>query len=374
MKMLDRTLPTDSVIDLDHPCKFCKVLDLDDGQLGGVAKTAEGRASFVDFGEFLETEQDRIITSGTFGRGWVSATPDFDPEAPRTVTKTELGLDYSRRDELPELPGLSATAIAGCSFCKVLRNDLMDAWEWIEQNWDNEYENGIDFRDEGTEVEAKAKAEAKISEEADDEDDGEDAEEVKFEGEEDDHDDEEEKKKKEKEVENEATDAKFVHNESVNQKTDQLDVSDIFEDSDGSSVFTNADGEEGIGEHKAQGDDRQEENQEKATESAKATEKQPSRAELVISEITYKLRNYEHDSDRLQRTWSDAVFVFFTIRFKEKTRRYSMSYNLYAEPTGMNSILQFGVPSKLILCQTLVPHGCRSTGDLIRAMHCPQHL
>ncbi|KAH7258966.1 uncharacterized protein BKA55DRAFT_687255 [Fusarium redolens] len=55
-----------------------------------------------------------------------------DAEAPKTVPKTELKLDYARSDALPELPGLASTAATGCVFCEVLRHDLMAPWESIE--------------------------------------------------------------------------------------------------------------------------------------------------------------------------------------------------------------------------------------------------
>ena len=140
----DRTLLKDSVMDLDRPCKFCKVLDLDDSSYGGKAKTAEDGTQFVDFGEFVETLQDRIVTSGSrqakLGRALSHAMQNANADASKTVAKTELELEYSRSDELPELPGIDATASAGCAFCKVLRNDLREAWGWIQDNWDDEDE------------------------------------------------------------------------------------------------------------------------------------------------------------------------------------------------------------------------------------------
>jgi len=55
------------------------------------------------------------------------AMRNADADAPETVAKTELKLDYSRVDTLPELPGLASSSAAGCAFCEVLRHDLMAA-------------------------------------------------------------------------------------------------------------------------------------------------------------------------------------------------------------------------------------------------------
>lgn len=382
----DRTLSKDSVIDLDQPCKFCKVLDLDDSSYGGKAKTAEDGAPFVDFGEFVETLQERIANSGSrhvkAGRALSHAKRNFDPDAPRSVPKTELGLDYSRSDELPELPAIGATASAGCAFCKVLQNDLREAWGWIEDNWNDEDEITADLEDEKEEAEAENDA----GEEADVED-------------EDDEEDEEDEDGDTEEEEEEG-----IGNEDEDQKVEEPELSDIYEKSDGSSVFTsasehsdsyvptdeeseeekeddeaaeedeNAEKEEKKGEETTEGDNKQEEDQDKTAEPAKATGKQPSKTQLVISEITYKLRDYGRGNDGSPRTWADALFVFFTITFKGKTRKYSTSYNFYAETTGKNAVPELGSRVKLTWFQIHAPHGYRSTDDPTRVIRCLRHL
>ncbi|KAM0402118.1 hypothetical protein ACHAPZ_005025 [Fusarium culmorum] len=50
------------------------------------------------------------------------------------------------------------------------------------------------------------------------------------------------------------------------------------------------------------------------------TEAQTSKADLVITEMIYKLREYGADNDRPQRTWLDALYVFFTIQYQGKKR------------------------------------------------------
>jgi len=396
----DRTLLKDSVIDLDQPCKFCKVLDLDDSSYGGKAKTAEDGAPFVDFGEFVETLQERIVNSGSrhvkAGRALSHAMRNFDPDAPKSVPKTELGLEYSRNDELPELPAIGATASAGCAFCKVLQNDLREAWGWIEDNWDDEDEITADLEDEKEEAEAEKDA----GEEADVEDDDDEEEE---EEESDDEDDDEDENEDEEDEEGE-TEEEGIGNEDGDQKVEEPELSDIYEKSDGSSVFTsasehsesyvptdeeseeekeddeaaeedeNAEKEKKKGEETTEGDNKQEEDQGKTTEPAKATGKQPRKAQLAISEITYKLRDYGRGNDGSPRTWADALFVFFTITFKGKTRKYSTSYNFYAETTGKNAVPELGLRVKLTLCQIHVPHGYRSTDDPTRVIRCLRHL
>ncbi|KAK6711545.1 hypothetical protein SNK05_005970 [Fusarium graminearum] len=64
------------------------------------------------------------------------------------------------------------------------------------------------------------------------------------------------------------------------------------------------------------------------------TEAQTSKADLVITEMIYKLREYGAADDRPQRTWLDALYVFFTIQYQGKKRKYSIHYKIYAEPSG----------------------------------------
>ena len=40
--------------------------------------------------------------------------------------KKVFALDYSHKDILPELPGLQSSAEAGCGFCKVLRDAILE--------------------------------------------------------------------------------------------------------------------------------------------------------------------------------------------------------------------------------------------------------
>ena len=128
---------------LDKPCNFCKVLELDDALYGGEIKTRDNGAPFVDFGETVETKQDRIATSGLRMAKMLKALSyvmeDHDADAPTNVAKTELGLSCSRSDQLPDLQALDDTASTGCVFCKVLRDDLGSAWETIRENWGNDW-------------------------------------------------------------------------------------------------------------------------------------------------------------------------------------------------------------------------------------------
>ncbi|KAF4544567.1 Heterokaryon incompatibility protein [Lasiodiplodia theobromae] len=66
-------------------CARCEVLALDDGKQGGQVRTENGE-DFVSFGD-----------------------------------KRWLDLDYKLEDRLPDLPALSASATAGCGFCRLLK-------------------------------------------------------------------------------------------------------------------------------------------------------------------------------------------------------------------------------------------------------------
>ncbi|KAL0258783.1 hypothetical protein SLS55_006287 [Diplodia seriata] len=78
---------------LDSPvnglCKRCEVLALDDGKQGGQVKSENGE-DFVSFGD-----------------------------------KRWLDLDYKLEDRLPALPALSASANAGCGFCRLLKTAIL---------------------------------------------------------------------------------------------------------------------------------------------------------------------------------------------------------------------------------------------------------
>ncbi|RFN47156.1 hypothetical protein FIE12Z_8612 [Fusarium flagelliforme] len=403
MQIPDRTLSKDSVMDLDQPCQFCKVLDLDDSSYGGKAKIAEDGTQFVDFGKFVESLQDRIVTSGSrqakLGRALSHAMQNANADALKTVAKTELGLEYSRSDELPELPGIGATASAGCAFCRVLQTDLREAWGWIEDNWDDEDEITADLEDE-----KEAEAEKDAGEEADIED-SDDEEEEKAEESDNEDDDEDEEDENEDGDEEEEDEEEGICNEDGDQKVDEPELSDIYENSDGSSVFTsasehsdsyvptdeeseeekeddevaeedeNADKEKRKHEETTEGDNKQEEDQEKPPEPAKTTGKQPSKAQLVISEITYKLRDYGRGNDGSPGTWADALFVFFTITFKGRTRKYSTSYNFYAETTDpCASWLQ--INRRPYTSDPLSPTSLKRMNELIRQAEekCPLNI
>ncbi|EKJ69390.1 hypothetical protein FPSE_10456 [Fusarium pseudograminearum CS3096] len=197
---------------LDKPCKFCKVLELDDALYGGEIKNNGNRGPFVDFGEIVETKQDRVVNSGWRVAMAIKAmsflTPNNDVDAPKTVTKTELRLSYLRRDELPDLQAIGDTASTGC------------------KKWGDEREGEKDRDDES-----------------------------------------EEQSIMEHEI------------EDMN-----ADLKDGNKDSTKAAQFAN-------------------------------TEAQTSKADLVITEMIYKLREYGADNDRPQRTWLDALYVFFTIQY-----------------------------------------------------------
>ncbi|KAH7174402.1 heterokaryon incompatibility protein-domain-containing protein [Fusarium flagelliforme] len=270
-------------MDLDQPCQFCKVLDLDDSSYGGKAKIAEDGTQFVDFGKFVESLQDRIVTSGSrqakLGRALSHAMQNANADALKTVAKTELGLEYSRSDELPELPGIGATASAGCAFCRVLQTDLREAWGWIEDNWDDEDEITADLEDE-----KEAEAEKDAGEEADIED----------------SDDEEEEKAEEKE------------------------------------------------------------DQEKPPEPAKTTGKQPSKAQLVISEITYKLRDYGRGNDGSPGTWADALRPYTSDPLSPTSlKRMNELIRQAEEKCPLNIVERPFLPTRLLDVQADCPSGLR---------------
>ncbi|KAI0858423.1 HET-domain-containing protein [Xylaria cubensis] len=105
-----RTMTRDHLI-LDRPCTYCQVLELKDLQHGGRMRHDRYGKPYVDFGD---------------ARGW-----EADPEY---LWRSDLKLGYRRHDVLPSLPELSATALQGCAFCKVLRDDLISVSVLLRNN------------------------------------------------------------------------------------------------------------------------------------------------------------------------------------------------------------------------------------------------
>ncbi|KAL3601519.1 hypothetical protein FPOAC2_05783 [Fusarium poae] len=384
---LDNTC-TDT-IGLDKPCKFCKVLELDDALYDGETKTKEDGTPFVDFGEIVETKQDRIATSGLtrakLGKALSYAMRNHDADAPKTIAKTELGLSYSRSDQLPDLQALNGTASTGCVFCQVLRCDLKNAWETIKENWGDEEEDDKDREDE----EQEEKEEDIPEQEEGDDADAEDSEDEDDEGGErndaDRHGESSDKREGQKEE-------VLTHgNADEKDKDTKEDQQELLvwnsENSDRSSDYTSAvendhfvdtdedtDAEEnkeedieGVGE--AKGEKKEDEAKIEAAEQFRspvvASEVPPAKAELAITEITYKLREYGADDDRPQRTWLDALYIFFTIEYQGKKRRYSIHYNIYAEESNScTSWLE--INRRPIINDVLSPASVGRMNELIR--------
>ncbi|RGP61095.1 hypothetical protein FLONG3_10650 [Fusarium longipes] len=354
---LHTTTTEDSTIVLNKPCEFCKVLEFDDASYGGETKIKENGELFLDFGKFLETKQDRIITSGLRRAKAIKAMSyamqNSNPDAPKMVANTELGLAYTRSDELPDLPGLGNTASAGCVFCKVLQSDLREAWTMIEKNWEDEEEVERDEEDKKQEEEATMEQE-----------EGEDADAEEDKGDEDDEDrggesDEEEEKGGEEDEEDEGGKEDGDCGKAITVQENRPELNYNSEENDESSDFTSAvesnafdtdddeqedttvetldEKKEEVSEVEQRGNEEEkvDEQEVEATEQSQpqvaTTELRPSKAELVITEMTYKLRDYGPHGDHAQRTWLDALYIFFTIEYMGKKRRYSIHYNIYAE-------------------------------------------
>ncbi|KAI0186231.1 heterokaryon incompatibility protein-domain-containing protein [Xylaria flabelliformis] len=100
---------------LDRPCTYCQVLELKDLQHGGRMRHDQCGKPYVDFGE---------------ARGWEADAEGF--------WNNDLRLGYRRHDVLPSLPELAATALQGCAFCKVLRDDLISV---LVKLWNKEETN-----------------------------------------------------------------------------------------------------------------------------------------------------------------------------------------------------------------------------------------
>lgn len=87
---------SNEVLFLDQPCEYCKVLELDDTQHGGIVEEAEDGKRFVQF---------------------------KNPANGKSGLEYQLRLGYRREDTLPGLPNIAATAQT-CAFCRMLRSDL----------------------------------------------------------------------------------------------------------------------------------------------------------------------------------------------------------------------------------------------------------
>ena len=113
-------MSSDEIVELDRPCQYCKVLILNDANQGGTVKHTKEGARYVDFGTVTETHRAR---SGPLSRaGW------GDVDDLKEFPKINLKLDYKREDSLPHMPGFLVTASEGCSFCSLLRDDIIRAW------------------------------------------------------------------------------------------------------------------------------------------------------------------------------------------------------------------------------------------------------
>ncbi|EXL74864.1 hypothetical protein FOPG_10153 [Fusarium oxysporum f. sp. conglutinans race 2 54008] len=235
------------------------------------------------------------------------AMQNADADAPETVAKTELKLDYSRVDTLPELPGLASSSAAGCAFCEVLRHDLMATWKSIEEKGEEEEEHEIPEPEENdSDAESEGEKEGNDAGDGDDNGGGE-----------------------EKEARGE--DAKDEEGPVSDEDTNKPRYEDIDTDSD-AEIEPDTEPDEQTDDANVQAEDSNDSDQENQEEPA--TKRAPRDAKLIITEVTYKLREHGSDDERLQRTWLDAMNVFFTIDCEEKTRDYSIHYTIYADRAG----------------------------------------
>ncbi|KAM0233896.1 hypothetical protein ACHAPO_006766 [Fusarium lateritium] len=257
---------TDTIV-LDKLCKFCKVLELDDASYGGETKKKENGSPFVDFGEVVETQQDRIATSGSRVAMAIKALsyvmPNHDVNAPKTVAKTELGLLYLRNDELPDLPALGDTA----------EGDDDD-----DDDDDDEEEEG-DWNEADCHRESNEKGEGQKEEE-------------RTHGNADETDRETKEDQQELLMWNMTRYISAVESNAFVDTDDNTDAEENKEED--AKVETSDEKTEGIGAER--GKKREEEVKTEAVEQfrspAVAPEVLPSKAELVITEITYKLQDY----------------------------------------------------------------------------------
>lgn len=122
---------SDEVLVLDQPCEYCKVLELDDSQHGGIVQQAEDGKRFVQF---------------------------TNPVNRKPGMEYELSLGYRREDTLPGLPNIAATAQT-CAFCHMLRSDLSFSYKNLQQS----RVNGINGTEHEKEDENHAFQDAKMT-------------------------------------------------------------------------------------------------------------------------------------------------------------------------------------------------------------------
>ncbi|KAJ9415601.1 heterokaryon incompatibility protein-domain-containing protein [Fusarium oxysporum] len=306
--MMASKQPNDNSVTLNQPCKFCKVLEFDDSSFGRESKTSDDGIPFVDFGEVEQTKEDREVQIGARSQRARMASSfamqNADADAPETVAKTELKFDYSRVGTLPELPGLASSSAAGCAFCEVLRHDLMAAWKSIEENGEDEEEDEIPEPEENdSDAESEGEKAGNDTGDVDDNGGGE-----------------------EKEAGGE--DAKDEEGPVSDEDTNKPRYEDIDTDSDAESE-PDTEPDEQADDANVQAEDSNDSDQENQEEPA--TKRAPRNAKLIITEVTYKLREHGSDDERPQRTWLDAMYVFFTIDCEEQTTDYSIHDTIYAD-------------------------------------------
>ncbi|KAI0895550.1 HET-domain-containing protein [Annulohypoxylon nitens] len=129
------------IVPLDRPCKFCRVLNLDDAGHGGTIKYKQDGRPFVDFGQIQGTPSQR------YGKNLFSAT--YEHGKITTWPRLNLKLGYERIDTLPSLPRFTSTGSQGCAFCNILRGDILSNWDKLKGEIDQASE------DEGKAYEAK---------------------------------------------------------------------------------------------------------------------------------------------------------------------------------------------------------------------------
>ncbi|KAI1121603.1 HET-domain-containing protein [Nemania abortiva] len=112
------------ILSLELPCQYCRVLQLNDEAQGGVVRHDKKGERFVYFGEIQEKFSSRpgANSAASAARAGLGKSDDTIETWPRL----QLKLDYKREDTLP---GLLSTGSLGCSFCKILRGDVMSVWD-----------------------------------------------------------------------------------------------------------------------------------------------------------------------------------------------------------------------------------------------------
>ncbi|RKK74536.1 hypothetical protein BFJ69_g8448 [Fusarium oxysporum] len=195
-----------------------------------------------------------------------------DADAPETVAKTELKLDYSRKS--------------------------------IEEKEEDEEEDEIPEPEENySDAESEGEKAGNDTGDGDDSGGGE-------------------------EKETGGEDAKDEEGPVSDEDANKPRYEDIDTDSDAESE-PDTESDQQIDEANVQAEDSNDSDQENQEEPA--TKRAPKDAKLIITEVTYKLQEHGSDDERPQRTWLDAMYVFFTIDCEEKTRDYSIHYTIYAD-------------------------------------------